>query len=685
MKIENRNGIYLLTYINRHGKSVYSNIDYLKHVEGWRALAEHVILFNSGKRSVTIASWLSRFNSTLMPTIQAAEIKSLPTTSYEWQLLIKNLYANTLVTTHIKANINTRVRLWNSNTKPFLLYLQQRDYIPMDVLIPSMKRVGQISSNSSFNVKLIGEQKPQKIAKKITITKLLSPIILSRTDSDYLDEVSYDLELKRNRLHGCLLKYWLTIKSHFDYAEKLVKSVDNKKYDDRIKTKNFNNIYLTETGAPPRRIHFSGEKNKESFGYLLKSISKRKKPFFLHVCDNEERIPCRNTIKDNENYYDLLLPKLQIENKDSTTISTRLNWCMGLLTPRCISFLIALLMMENPSFTYESLLFCNVKDRDGKYLLELGETGHSFTIEKHRAKKNIKSNLSDLSKKILLHLINITERYSKSIDKTVENKLFYCIKNNQSLTLPASRNTSYYLSGNRDAQEGEGDFIYKIYPSLQKYGLSKSSITHSKIRNTEGVLEFFRSGSIKAVSRKLGNSKKVALEHYLPKVLIAAYNTRLVRRFQNLLIVAATFKEEYMLEATDFNNIVELNNFILDMMSMDSKNTNPLLSFITSENSNVKSGELITTISEPALALLHAYRIVAEESNIDGYTLAKKDLNTGISALSIIQLSKHINQVLSNHNDMSYVQINNLAMNKAKVISKKVGWGELMLNKRKLS
>lgn len=682
MKIEDRNGIYLLTYTNRHGKLAYSNIDYLKYVKGWRTLAENIISYNSGKSSVTIASWLSRFNSTLMPTIIAAEIKSIPTTSNEWQLLIKNLYAITLVTSNIKANLQTRVRLWNSNTKPFLVYMQQRDYIPIDVFIPSMKRVGQVSCHSSFNVKLIGESKPKKITGKVVKNKLLSPINLSRTDAEYLDEIAYDLELKRNKLHRCLSAYWQTIKAHFDYGEQLIKTVDINKYDNRIKTGKFYNIYLSKEGKPPRKIHFSGEKNEESLGFFLKVISERKKPFSLQVCDNKKNLPGNQTVKGNESYYDLLLPTLQIENKDSVTISMRFNWCMGLLSPRCISFLIALLMMECPSFTYESLLFCNVKDKSGKYLLELGDAGYSFTIEKQRANQYKKSNLSDLSKEILLHLINMREKHTKIIDNSFKNKLFVAIKSNQRLTLPTSGNLSYFLSGNK---KGGCGFVYQMYPSLKNYGLSKSSISHSKIRHTEGVIEFFRSGSIQAVAKKLGNSKKVALEHYLPKALIAAYNTRLVRRFQNLVIVAATFKEQYLLKATDFNHISELNNFIVDMISMDSKSTNPLLSFLKDESSDVETGELITNISESALSLLHAYRIIAEENNIDAHTLAVKDLNTGISALSIIQLSKYINQVLSNHHDSDYVKINRLAMNKAEVISKEVGWNELMLKRRKLS
>lgn len=685
MKIVSKNGLQQITFKNRHGRDTHCNIDYLIKLRNWRHFATHMIGYCSGKQPTTISCWISRINSTLTPTLEITDLKAFPATSEKWQLLIKNLYATTLTTPTIKANIKTRVAIWNSNIRPFLEYLQLRDFIPVDVLVPKMKKSTQCQSGSSFNVTLIGEKKPQKQESHDCSKKLITPVSLSRTDAEYLDELFYNLEVKRNKLHDVLINYWFTIKSHFDFTNKLINKVDLSLYHERLASSCLNNVYKNLDGLPPRHNHFTGEKSKESLAYFLYSIKARKKPFTLHVCANNEGMPNKSSLYKNKEYYFSLLPKLKIENHEKITLTTRLNWCAGLLTPKCISFLIALLIMENPSFNYESLLFADIKDKDNKYLFEQGEISQSFTITKERAKAFKKSNLSKVSVDIISHLIYVNNYFSAAIPNALKNKLCLCIGNLNSLTIPNPKNITNYLSGNWSDNRVDCRSIYQLFPSLKEYDLVKGTVSHKKIRASEGVLEFFRTGSIKAVSRKMGNSKKVVLEHYLPKPLLAGYNTRQIRRFQNLLIVAATKKEDYLLEATDFNNLSELNKFISDMLSMDAKGANPLLNVITKgESTKPNNGELITNISEKSLTLLHAYRLTAEKNHIKSSVLLKKDAISDLSPMSLIKLSKHIDQVLLNHHNPIYVTTNHQAKKQAEILSHEINWGELMLNVSKV-
>ncbi len=656
MKVIFKDGLHQISFTNRNGNQSCSNIDYLKNVKGWQSLADFMICYCSGKQPTTIASWLSRINSTFKPVIIELGITSIPKTSSEWQLFIQNIYSSTLVTTNIKANIKTRVTLWNSNTLPFLVYIQNRDYIPIDVLIPKMKKVGQSLSYSSFDVSVIGDEPPKCTSYIESYDKLLCPVSLSRTDSEYLDELYYDLELKRDKLHSCLVKYWLTIKEHFDYANNLTESFNKELYQKRIESKDYYNLYRIKRSGPPRRRHFIAEKNEEAFSCLLYKLRCLKKPFMLRMCGSHNGLPNRSCITDNKDYYYSLLPKCKLEDETTFTLSIRLNWCLGLLTSRCISFLLALLIMENPKFNYESLLFSDLKDKFDKSWIEEKNGNAIFTIIKQRAKEYKTSDLSDISKDILSHLAYINFNYRDSIEERVKKKLFLSVTQADCLTIPSPKSLTLFVSGNF-SDRSDVRAIYNIFPSLKQFGLTKSTISHKKIRDTEGVLEFFRTGSIKSVSRKLGNTRKTALDHYLPKSLVAAYNTRQVRRFQNLLIVAATNKEDYALKATDFNSVFELNSFIYDMLSMDCKGTNPLLNFINDDVKNKPSGELIVNISEVSLAILYAYRMVAEDTCLDIITLSKTCPTTGISSLSIINLSKHINQILSNNNDSDYESI----------------------------
>lgn len=683
MRVLVENGLYHIAFTNRHGKQSCSNIDYLKNIVGWESFTTHMINYSSGKQPSTIASWLSRIHSTLKPLIIDTGLTSIPKSSSEWQLFIKNLYASTLVTANIRANILTRVKIWNNNTRPFLVYMQQRDYIPIDVLIPRMKRVGQKVPHSSFKVRVLGEKKPSKITQVKKFDKLLCPVSLSRTDSEYLDELYYDLELKRNKLHASLVEYWITIKEHFDYANQLVELFDKENYEQRIKSKDYYNYYQTKTSGPPRRRHFLAEKNKDSFSCLLYRLKHLKKPFILRTCGSHNCLPNKSSIANNKDYYYSLLPKCKIEDTTTYSLSNRLNWCLGLLTSRCISFLIALLMMENPKFTYESLLFSDLADGHNKTWLESGITP-KYAIKKYRANCYKSSKLSDISKDILSHLAYVNFNFNKEINQHSKKKIFVCLKQGEELSIPDPKSMILFLNGSYDVDKNDKKSIYNIFPSLQSYGLIKSSISYKKIRNTEGVLEFFRTGSIKSVSRKLGNTTRVVLDHYLPKTLVASYNTRKVRRFQNLLIVAAVHNENYILEATDFNNLYELNQFIVDMLSMDVKGTNPLLSFIKDDSMINPEGELIVNISEESLTILYAYRMVADNSNLDISELSYKLPNKDISSLSIINLSKYINQVLSNHQNSNYVTTNQIAIDKAHVLSKQVKWSGFMLKKVKV-
>lgn len=684
MEIVSKNGLQQITFKNRHGRDTHCNIDYLIKLRNWRRFATHMIGYCAGKRPTTISCWISRINSTLTPTLQVTDLKTFPSTSEKWQLLIKNLYATTLTTPTITANVKTRVAIWNSNIKPFLEYLQLRDFIPVDVLVPKMKKSTQCESDSSFQVTLIGEKKPQKKESHDCSKKLITPVSLCRTDAEYLDELFYDLEVKRNNLHGVLINYWLTIKSHFDFTNKLINNINLNLYHERLASSNLNNVYKNLEGLPPRHNHFAGEKSKESFAYFLYAVKARKKPFTLNVCNDDRGMPNKSSLNKNKEYYFSVLPKLKIENDEGITLSDRLNWCVGLLTPKCISFLIALLIMENPSFNYESLLFADIKDKDNKYLFEQGEISQTFTIAKERAKTFKKSNLSKVSIDIISHLIYINNYFIEAIPNALKNKLCLCIKNLNSLTVPNPKNITNYLSGNWSDDRVDCNSIYQIFPSLKEYGLVQNTVSHKKIRATEGVLEFFRTGSIKAVSRKMGNTKKVALEHYLPKALIAGYNTRQIRRFQNLLIVAATKKEDYLLEATDFNNLSEINSFISDMLSMDIKGVNPLLSVITKgESTKPNDGELITSISIKSLTLLYTYRLSAEKNHIESSVLLRKDIKSDLSPMSLIKLSKYIDQVLLNHHNPIYVTTNHQAKKQAERLSHEINWGELMLNVNK--
>ncbi|NVE90724.1 hypothetical protein [Vreelandella titanicae] len=667
-----------------NGSCIHINIDYLTKVKGWESFSRHAINYCTGKKANTIKAWWGRLNSVLRPTINESNMEAFPKKSVDWSLFIKNLYLTVLITTSIRSSVYTRVAIWNKNIYPFLVYLQDRDEVPIETIIPLMKQVDQVHKRSSFNESVIGENAPFKIDHRDHLDKLISPVSLSRTDSAYLDEIYYDLERKRNVVHRSLTDYWKTIKSHFEFGQILLSETDLDSLVRRVSAKECYDLYPRDN-APPFRRHFTSGYNRESLAAYL-CLSKHYKGYVRFSSIHEKNgLACRNAMYANQASWESLFPDNYLE-EDNVSHAAKLNWMLGLLGNIDISFIVALLMMENPKFTFYSLLNCHVEDKDGKSLLEVGENSITFTIEKSRAKSLKKEELSDLSLDIISTLLEMRSVNLSNMPVELSRYLFVIIAKNSSDRLfisPQMSRVAVFLSGRDEAPT----YLGTIFPSLKDAGVSRNTLTHSKLRATEGVLEYFRTGSIRAVSRKLGNGSKVTLEHYLPKPLIDAYNTRQVRRFQNLLIVSACAKEDYLLSAVDFNSLNELHSFILNMIALDSKGINPLINILkdkVEEKDEIHQGDLIANISESSLSILYAYKIIAEKGNLSAAVLAKFDVNTGLAPIAFITLAKHLNNILTQHAEKSVREINILSNEKAWIMAKNINWDSLIMTKANL-
>ncbi|MBL3557594.1 MULTISPECIES: hypothetical protein [Marinobacter] len=686
MKVTIKNGEHQLRVKSEAGAYSHINIHYLSKAKDWEPFAQHAVNYCTGKKPISIKSWWSRLNSVLRPTIIDSEMRAFPKKANDWSTLIRNLYLTTLITPEIKSSIYTRVAIWNKNILPFLVYLQDRDQIPIEVLIPTMKQVDQVQKNSSFNVSVIGEKAAYKVNHKDQLDKLICPVSLSRTDSEYLDELYYDLERKRNNLHRALADYWKTLKEFFETGQKLLSETDLATLERRIKAKDLYDIYPRENGIPPIRRQFSSGHNRKSFAaYLL--LSKKYKGFIKLSSKIEDcGLASRSVMRENKSLWMSQFPPSYIE-KDKIGYTGKLNWMLGLLGNMDVSFIVALLMMENPKFTFLSLLNCKIEDKDGKSRLEIGETSISFTIEKSRAKAFKKEGLSSLSLEIITTLLEMRAANLSNIPTDLSKYLFVILAVNSKdkiFTCPQNSRVTAYLTGREDGSL----FIGSLFPSLADAGISRNQLTHSKLRASEGVLEYFRTGSIRAVSRKLGNGTRVALEHYLPKPLIAAYNTRQVRRFQNLMLVSACANEDYLLDAVDFCNLNELHSFILEMLDLDSKGNNPLINYLKDEideKHEKNQGDLIANISEKSLTVLYAYKLVAENKNLSASTLAQKDSKTGLAPIAFITLAKHLNNTLSQHNETSVRETNFSAKDKALLMAEKLEWDRLIMRRANIS
>ena len=678
------------------GGSIFTSVSRsILNLEDKERLIELIILYNEGKIYKTTKAWLGRLNHTLLLAIECLRIKTLPTTSKDWKTLIAQAYASTLTSSVSKAKLETRVKNWNSSCRPFLQFIKDRDAMPLNVIIPRMKKVGELNPNSSFKIQLIGQKTPKKDPSNANIDKLLTPIGLHRTDAEYLDEIYFDLDRKRTKLFNCLRSYWYSIKSHYDYAQDIICFIPKTEPERMAIYENGDRYFRVLRNHKGRakttgRYHIANPETKAGVDMYLYLLDKNSDGLWKRGTGKDSYLPSKEFSESNGLNF---LPSVEIENLSLVRPVHRLDWCMGLLTVADVSYVSALLMMLNPKWTFESLVEAKASDIDGNSYLSLSDLGVTFSIDKARAHSMQQEVLDDLSLDILSFLFEIRRKRSGLIQKGKEDYLFLTINQHRTaITTPSRSRISIALSGYNSSKHINGkEFATCLscyFPSLNEFNLGPRTINHSKLRHTEGVLEWFKTGSIKAVSKKLGNSKRVAMTHYIPKPLLAAWSTRLVRRHQNLLIVTATFGEDYQFEALDFASLSELNAFLIGILT-DKENKSPLLEYLRNHtvNANVTlpEGNLNVALSETALTALYTYRDTAKLCSVTAETLSQTDPTSNISPLAFIHLANHLEATLPTKRESRLSGMHKLALERSKALVNKINWADMFIRTGSLS
>lgn len=648
---------------------------YVNHLEKFFEIIEEMFTYNVGKSAHTINTWLSRVIKCLYHAVFDHDIKRHPKSTHEWEYFIRALYATCIAREDQRASITTRVKVWNANLRPFLSWLQDRDRIPINVIIPNAQRIKTCEDSHSFKVTLLEAERPKKITPANFQRSLLYDIALHRTEADYLDQIHYELEKRSTLVYSCCLNYWNCIKAHYDFGQHLIRSTSPSEL---------------ESALDQARNFRSGKSGLE---HPLKPDTKAKLQLFITYANSRgQYFPYKNrglcpsyksSIYRNSQIIHSLLPPLH-KDIDSSLMgnltATRLNWTLGALSYRDVAFLILLLTYLNPKWNFTPLLEAELKDKDGKLWMEFSDNGMSFSVDKKRAKQRKYSDLCKTSIEILDFLIETNSTRKPHTPEHLKERVFVCHSKGK-IVYPRSYNIIAHIN-NRNYKSN--NTITGIFPKLNSAGLSKT-LSFSSLRTTMGVLEWFKTGSISSVSKKLGNSKRVALKHYIPDQLVDAFNTRRVRQFQNLLIIASTKDEDYMLEATDFRNLDELNLFIKNQVE-ESPGINPLLSVIDSDQrAKGSDSELIASLSESTLEALYTYKYAAIDANISFASLSEPCPTSNISPITFITLSSYLEKFMEKHSDPVLVMMHNEALDRARSQLKNLKWRDLFLLKECLS
>lgn len=91
-----------------------------------------------------------------------------------------------------------------------------------------------------------------------------------------------------------------------------------------------------------------------------------------------------------------------------------------------------------------------------------------------------------------------------------------------------------------------------------------SRLSLSSLRASCAVAVYLKTQSVEEMSKALGhaNHNYLQLSHYLPESILAFFQTRWIRIFQRGLICDAMKDSHFLIEAADFETMVELNEFL---------------------------------------------------------------------------------------------------------------------------
>ncbi|HOO49691.1 MAG TPA: hypothetical protein PLK94_00220 [Alphaproteobacteria bacterium] len=561
-------------------------------------------------------------------------------------------------TSNIDKDISSRNSSWVRLIK-FVRSLIKKNILP-DFSIPSGN--SKLENRNVFEKKKIVINKSGKpeLIKEDFVSKALVPISLSRNDDNYLDDCETFLKKASNDFLEASRSEIRDIEKDIEEGDKLIKSVDFSDLNRRIEeSKLTKHAYCESIKGKVKPIHFFGHKHPQAIENTLSWIKNQYGGF----------IRC---LEDMHSHADPAMRRMDTLHKIITR--NKLFAYLGLLTSRKAIPFFVLLMSKNPKFNVESLANVDAfgKNNINSLLSTAGDTADSIrlTLNKPRAKVMKSSILDNECRKIVYLVLKMTKPYRQYLKKVNDpnyKKLWLAPASCGGHPKPISPDTFRVLFSGYANSMKRGR---QLKNGKQAMGVSSFIMSHERlhtyigtatlagIRVTAGILKWFSTGgSISAAARTLGNSVRVAMDHYIPRPLQEAMNRRTIRRFQNLLILSATAGEKHMFAATDFKSVGDVHDFLEQMLSGERAKENDLLNYLDNKLNNTNTDcevvlrddkKVIISLCERSLSLLFLYQEHLESLNHEVIKLNSFDCETNTSPLFWLELGRILHYHLPN-------------------------------------
>lgn len=607
-----------------------------------------------GKRYGTQRNHLSSFIRPLLKYFQVHKA-AWPSTANDWQLFLLTFLQFYLTSeAWSQAKVSNRCGYWLMIVCGILKYMMDDGVLPYDVVIPrfSKKRIKSVAADRA----LLGEGPIKSVSAHEEPQKLLMNINFSLSDADYLNTVETGCRHRVGLIKEVCLSHWDTLMRDGAQGKRWADEVSDADIEQAIASEAYAEVVhggmLAQIASPehPRGHVWALAVMRYLLGRgtqvdCVSTVSLRASPFFPHKASRDNRYKVLRTHT-----------ALGLEQFDKLRGLMQLHRFARILSPLDAAAACCLLLIEHPEMNSESLQNAKLINAKEKSYLLLTDNNESslFSVDKPRAGTRKTVVLSPLSQRIIKDIINWTEPVREMMKRCGDKGWRYLFLGQKFAgrlgaiqPLPRSLNRSRLTPS-----------LIRFYPILVANGLAEGQFDYRRIRNTVGVLRWFETGSIHEMSKRMGNSYRVVIDHYLPPALLHAWNTRIVRQFQNTLIILAAHDEEYLLEVTDFSTVSDLQHFIAQLIVDYSRNSSPLSLevhkrlnkrefTIPQQDGTEPLGLLNIRLSASSLSYLYAFSELAL-GTLTQEELHRVDILSRLAPIQFIELTRLIRHACEN-------------------------------------
>jgi len=465
------------------------------------------------------------------------------------------------------------------------------------------------------------------------------PISLARSDDDYLDELYFQFCDSREAFLKAALREINGIETIFQEGQKIVEATD---YAELTK--------ILKTADGSKWPYYDRDKKAHLFA---STHPKQKANVLCYIANHHDGLflgwkKCGMDLQEDPALKRVFIHEKNV-NTDTVLRAADVDKYLGRMTTRMLVPFFVYLLIKNPKSRIASLISVEIDGKNGVnlFLTDAGESKGKVRAKtvKNRAHAE-KSQIQDLeSLRVINLLIELTTPFRALLKKMGHpdcHKLWLCVDGGDSLGMPRWMNDkslrkSFGMNAKRlgdpnllrnDRSVAVNSFL-NSHAELEPY---IQSATLSKLAPIVGIINWFETeGNSESAAKVLGHSVKTNMDSYIPRLIQSLMNERVIRRFQNLLICAATANMERMLEASDFTSIEELHEFLAQTLLEEKDQTNASTSEksicriftdkyndtavdVDVENGNGK--QLRVSISEHNLVLLFLYQEHIDSSGI---------------------------------------------------------------------